>query len=335
MVPLCRSLATSYDAGIPILKSLEQAEQMERNGAAKRVLRSIAEDVRKGSTLEEAARGQSKFLSPFFVSLLASGERGGRLDIMLRDLADYFEDRLDMQRHIRGVLAYPLFQLVFAYFAGTFALGLVRKLNVWRKAEGGGADALMQYVREYVAFQLTAMGVLGLLFIIAVLLSRAGVFQWISGAFTTFIWPMSVVTRKFALARFFRSFALLLGSGLHINRCIESAAAITANPFIEKDLLKALPVVREGGTLVEAFSRARSLTPMSREMLRVGELSGELEKQMKKISEYHLKEATHAVQVATKFLSIMIVLGVGGLVGYIVISFWTNFYGGMLDELGV
>ncbi|MEK7793888.1 MAG: type II secretion system F family protein, partial [Candidatus Hydrogenedentota bacterium] len=173
------------------------------------------------------------------------------------------------------------------------------------------------------------------LFIIAVVLSRAGVFQWVSGAFTTFIWPVSVVTRKFALARFFRSFALLLGSGLHINRCIESAAAITANPFIEKDLLKALPVVREGGTLVDAFARARSLTPMSREMLRVGELSGELEKQMKKISEYHLKEATHAVQVATKVLSAMIVLGVGVLVGYIVISFYSKLYGGMLDELGV
>jgi len=146
---------------------------------------------------------------------------------------------------------------------------------------------------------------------------------------------MSPVTRKFGLARFFRSMSLLISSGLRIDHCIENSAAVVSNPYLEKDLLKALPGVRDGQTLVEAFSESRLLTPTAREMLYVGEESGSLDQTLRKVSEYHLAEATHAVQVATKILGVLIALIVGGLVGYIIITFYSRLYGGMLDDLGV
>ncbi len=335
MVPLCRQLATSFDAGIPIIRTFEHVGSITNDGKVRRVLIEMTDSLKRGSTLGEAALSQRKFLSPFFIQLLASGERGGQIDIMLRDLAQYFEDRLEMQRMIRRMMAQPVFYLFVAWFGGTFAFGILGVVREAFAGTGGGTEGVMVYLGEYARFQVKAIIVFAGLVAIAIVLARLGLFGWISGAVTTFIWPISVVTRKFALARFFRSFALLLNSGLSITKCIEGAASVTANPYIQKDLLKAIPEIRAGATLVEAFSHSRQLTPMSREMLAIGEQSGKLELQMRKISQYHLEEATHATQVATRVFATTVFLLVAGLIGYIVISFYMNLYGSMFDELGI
>ncbi len=331
MVPLCRQLATSYGAGIPILRTLDHVGAQVRDAKTKRVLKSIGDDIRKGSTLTEAVGAQSEFLSPFFVHLLASGEHGGHLDVMLRDLADYFEDRLKMQRAIMSTLALPMIQLTMAWFLGSFALGITQgALDA-----GGGTSGVMAWITEvYIPFQLMAIAFFALMGAVAVALSRFGLLGWVTGLISTYVWPLKNVTRKFAMARFFRSFSLLIASGLPIVKCIEQSAAVIGNPYIERDLLQAVPPIRRGSTLTEALSHARYVTPLAREMVQVGEVSGNLDGQMKKAAEYHLDEASHAVQVATKVMGALIGLAVAGVIGYVVISFYSNLYGG-LDALGI
>lgn len=328
LVPLCRQMATSYDAGIPIIRTLEMMSDNARDGRSKQVFRAMAEDTRAGATLGEAARRQQKYLPRFFIELLHSGELGGRLDVMLRDMADYYEDRLAMQRKIVGAMVYPTLQLTAAWFIGTFALGLIGKLNL----ESGEAINLGQYFSDYLLFQGVSMGVLAVVLIAIVILSRLGVISWSWGLILNYIWPLNMVTRKFALARFFRGFSLLLGSGMNIKSCIANSAAITGNPRIEKDLLTSIPRVAQGATLVEAFRPCRSLTPVAREMLEVGEHSGHLEQSLRKVSEYHLEEGRHAVTVASKIMGVVIVLMVGALIGYIIISFWMKYFS-LLDSI--
>lgn len=330
MVPLCRQLSTSFNAGIPIIRTIENVGSMNRDRKVKRVLIEMGDALKKGSTLGDAAHAQSKYFSPFFVQLLAVGERGGHLDVMLKDLAQYFEDRLQMQRDIRSAMAIPMIQLCAAWFAGTFVYGIFDVITA-----GTGVTGVKEYFGVYVAFQMKAAMVFALLFFVAVILSRLGLFGWITGAFTTFVWPLSIVTRKFALARFFRSFALLLGGGISVIKCIEGSATVVANPYIAKDLSKSIEPIRQGATLVEAMNHTRQLTPMAREMLVVGEESGNLEAQMEKISEYHLAEANQAVAMATKAFGVLIMVAVGCLVGYIVISFYSRLYGDIFNELGI
>ena len=337
LVPLCRQISTSYGAGIPILKVLDYAGEHSRNGAVRKVMRSMSDDVRRGSTLGDAARAQSKYLPLFFIGLLATGERGGQLDVMLKDLADYYEDRLSMQRMIVQMMTYPIIQMAFAWFFGTFAFGM---LGVIQEAldsptGGEGVGAVTAYFQRYLVFQAQAMAALAVLLVIAIILARMGLLSWITCFFTTHIWPVSIVTIKFGLARFFRSLSLLLGAGVSVMTAIKSSAEITSNPYMEKDLLKAIPPIRDGSTLVEAFAHTKCLTPLAREMLLVGEQSGNLEGSLKKVSEYHLQEATQAVTMATKFFTVVLLLGMAGLVGYLIITFWTKFYGSMLDGLGV
>ena len=93
--------------------------------------------------------------------------------------------------------------------------------------------------------------------------------------------------------------------------------------------------MRDGATLVEAFAESRSLTPLAREMLAVGEESGDLEGHLKKASEYHMDQATQAVKVATTVGIQVVIVCVLGYVGYLIISFYMRLYGGMLDGLGI
>lgn len=328
LVPLCRQMATSYDAGIPIIRTLDLMADNARDSRSKQVFRSMADDARNGATLGEAARRQQKYLPRFFIELLHSGELGGRLDVMLHDMADYYEDRLAMQRKIVGAMVYPALQLTAAWFLGTFALGLIGRLNL----DSGEAISISGYINEYLLFQGLAMAILAAVVIGIIVLSRLGLISWSWGLILNYMWPLSNVARKFSLARFFRGFSLLIGSGMNIKSCITNAAAISGNAYIEKDLLQAVPRVAEGATLVEAFAPCRTLTPVAREMLLVGEHSGNLEQSLRKVSEYHLEEGRHAVQVASKIMGVLIVLAVGGLVGAIIISFYSKYFS-MLDSI--
>jgi type IV pilus assembly protein PilC len=333
MVPICRQLATAYDAGIPILRGLEIVKNQLRDKRAQQVFQNMHDDIQRGLTLGDAAQNQARYLGPYFVALLRSGEHGGRLDVMLRDLAQYFEDRLVMRRTFAAMMAYPALQIAAAWFLGTFALGLLGKIR--GLISGTGDFEFMAYLAEYAMFHLKAFGIFGAIFFICAILARLGVFAYVWGAVATFIWPIAPITRRFALARFFRSLALLIGSGVHIVPCIQSAAEVSANPYIEKELLKAVPPVKDGATLTEAFAGVKYLTPTAHEMIFVGEQSGELDKTLHKVSEYYTAEASHAVQIGTRILGVAILLSVALLIGYIIITFYTSLYGGIMNEYGI
>jgi len=334
MVPLCRQLATSYEAGIPIIRSLEIVGEQINSHRAKTVLRDMRDALRAGATLDEAAHQQSAYMSPYLIQLLASGERGGRLDIMLRDLADYFEDRLKMQRTIMAAMALPCIYLCLGWFFLTFAF-MILKATFETMGNRGTSFDFTAFFRQYALFQGKALAAAALIFAVGVILSRLGLFKWIWGTFTTHVWPFAPVTRRFSLARFLRSFSLLLGSGLRIDHCIESAADVTVNPYIRRDLLKAAPLVKEGVTLDKAFAQTRYLTPTAREMIYMGEHSGNLEEMLRKASEYYLEEATHAVAIMTRFFFVGTLVAVLLFVGYFIIKFYLTLYGGILDEFGI
>jgi type IV pilus assembly protein PilC len=331
MVPLCRQLATAYDAGIPILRSFEMVTSESKDRRVKQVITDISDDIKKGASLAEASRAQAQYLPRFFIELLATGEHGGKLDVMLRDLADYFEDRLNIQRQVLGAMVYPIIQLTAAWFLGTFSLMLIGSIDF----NATEPFSLESFFAKYAEFQARAIIVFVLIFLACIVLARLDIFKYIWGAGATYIWPFSNVTQKYGLARFFRSMSLLVGSGLRIDYCILSSASVTANPYMQRDLEQAAPLVKEGATLAEAFSRSRHLTPTAREMINVGEHSGELERAFQKVSDLHLEEANHAVHVMTRIMTVAIILGVALVIGYVIITFYTRYFGMVFDELGI
>ncbi len=326
LVPLCRQLATSYEAGIPVLRSLEMASTTGGDKTVREMTRTMHTAIQGGKTLGQAARDQSKLLPPFLIELLEAGEKGGRLDVMLRDLADYYEDRAAMQRQIASSMVYPAFQLTSAWFLGTFSLRLVSRI-------GEGVFDFSAYLHGYLIFQAEAMAVLAGIIAVCIFMARMGWLSYVWGLFTTFIWPLSKVTQKFALARFFRSMSLLIEAGMSMKSCIINSAAVMTNPYIQKDLLKAVPLVQQGSTLVQAFAESRFLTPTAREMIVVGEETGNLDKSLLKVSQLHMAEANEAVKRAQAVMSVLTVLAIGGVIGYIVIKFYMTYINKALEGI--
>lgn len=335
VVPLCRQLATSYDAGIPVLRGLEIVGRQNGDKRIRQVMTEMGDTIKNGGSLGDAARAQRRYLPQFFVELLATGELGGKLDIMLRDLAQYYEDRLEMQRSIVRSMIYPCIQLAAAWYLGSFALMLIGQIRGVFKSDGREPFDLAQFFSDYAVFQTKATIVFAAIFVVGVVLSRMGLFGYVWGLFATHVWPLSPVTKRFGLARFFRSMSLLIGAGMRVDHCIVNSASITANPYMEKDLLKAVAPVREGYTLVESFGATRFLTPTAREMIAIGEQSGQLEQSLRKVSEYHLEEAQHAVAIATRVMGVLILLVVAVLIGYVIISFYMMYFGMLGDLMNV
>jgi type IV pilus assembly protein PilC len=329
MAPLCHQLATHHNAGIPILRSLELIGHQTRYHKVKTVVESIRDDVQRGMTLTDAAARQGRYVPRVFIELLAAGEKGGRLDYVLRDLAKYYEDRLATKRAIAAMMAYPALQLTLGWFLGSFALMIVGQ-------QFSSINALFEWiVWGYGMFQLKVIAAAAILFFGSALLSRLGVAPSLWTWLTTFVWPVCLLTRKFALARFFRTFSLLVSSGMNIVHCVDRAAATTGNPYIQRDLMKAVEPIRQGETLASAFTRCNWIPTMAFEMLTVGEESGDLDVQLRRVSDALLAEAEHAATIAARVLNVAILLGVGLVLGFVIIRFYMNLYGGMLDELGV
>jgi len=328
MVPLCRQLATTYDAGIPLIQAFDAIKRESRDAEIRDLLTRMQDSIKDGSTLTEAVRAEERYLPPYVIESIAAGELGGRLDVMFRDLAAYFEDRLRIRRTIAKALFYPVTLAVVAWFLGTFALMMVRSAMAGMFASGP-TFSFGGFFVQYGWFQARALVVFGLFAVTALLLARFGILAWIWGAVATFIWPLSRVTRRFALARFFRSLSLLIQSGLPMHDCIERSAAVTMNPYIARDMLTAVPFVRDGQSLTDAFRHSQFLLPTAREMLYVGEESGELDKTLRKVSEYYLEEATHAVEQAVPILYYIVYFAAAGFIGYIVFQFYASYFGAL------
>jgi type IV pilus assembly protein PilC len=331
MVPMCRQLATTYKAGIPVLQGLELASRQTRQPKVRNVLRQMAFDIRQGDTLHAAAQHQSLRLPRFFVELLGAGETGGRLDVMLDDLADYYEDRQAMQRQVASQMVYPIILLVISWLLIPFALEMVSSAL----KSTGAAVNIGAHINDWAIGRVFSALRWGVVFAVIVVLSRLGIFQWFSGAITTFVWPFSRVARKMALARFFRTFSLLLSSGMNTMAAIQRSASVINNPYIERDLLKAIPAVREGATLSDAFGRCRYITPAAHEMLIVGEQSGELDNLLRKLSQYFHNESMHELKVAMQIGVQVFMLAIMVGIGYFIIKFYMTLYGGIFNEFGI
>ena len=328
MAFLCRELATTYNAGIPLLTAFDMVSKHCGSMKMRQMLTRISNAIHNGADLDSAVRNEQKLLPEMFIEVVHAGEIGGRLDELFADLAEYYESLWQMWRSTTAAMVYPLLQLLSAWFLGTFSLGIVGKVNPFATEHFD----LGNYLAAYFIFQLKVAIIVAVIIALLIFLGRLGVLRMPWALFKNVVWPIRYIANKFAMARFFRTLALLVASGLNMRQCIERSAAVTMNPLIERDLLKAIPVIMNGGSLVQAFSECKYINRVGHEMILVGEKSGQIDATLKKVAEYHYNEAESAVQTASKLLFVAIVLAIGVIIGGIVIYFYANMYGSMMKN---
>ncbi len=322
MAVVCRELGHAYDAGIPLVQACRLVSQNARQGTVRHVFSDIANRIERGSTLAEAIAAHDAVFPPLFRVVLSAGEKGGHLDKMLYELADYFDSQVELRRTITSMMALPVLQLIAAWYLGTFALGLIRNLHF----DARTPFQLRAYVEAYLRFQgVVTLIVAGALFALYWARRLPQLSAWFNGLSSLFL-RINPIAKRLALARFFRSMALLTRSGLSIRQCIQQSAATTGFRGMEEDLRRAELGVAKGATLREAFGACKTLTPLDREMISVGETSGKLDEAFRKAAEYHFAAAQHATAIALRVANVLVILCVGAVVGYVVISFYASYF---------
>lgn len=322
-----RQFSTMLNAGLPLLSCLDILSKQTESAGLKRVLADVRADVEGGHSLADALRRQSKVFDNLFVNMVESGETGGALDVILSRLATYLEKSVALERKIKGAMIYPVIITVVAVIA--IAVLLIFVIPVFAKMfEGVGRELPAMTLLVISLSNFLKVAALPLL-IIAIALFTV-IRRWHkteSGARTMdpLLLKLPIfgdLIRKQAIARFSRTLATLLSSGVPIIDALEITAKSAGNWVIEDAILKARTSIKGGENIADPLSKTAVFPPMVTQMIAIGEASGGLDEMLTKVADFYDAEIDQAVENLTNALEPVIMIFLGGVVGFIVISMY-------------
>ena len=329
LVIFIRQFATMIDAGLPLVQCLDILSSQGDNKAFCAILRDIKSSVEQGATFSESLKRHPKVFDELFVNLIAAGEMGGILDTILNRLGVYIEKRVKLQRQVRGALVYPI--AVFFIAVGVLGVLLTVVVPTFEKmfADFGGTDALPPLTQFVIGM---SHGVVDRLpYIIGV---GAALFVSVTYSYSTrrgkrfWHWLMLVfpaigpAMRKIAVARFTRTMGTLLASGVPILDSLQVVAKTAGNVLIESALLQVAEKITEGRTMSEPLAETKIFPSMVVQMIGVGEQTGALDVMLNKIADFYEDEVDVAVSGLTAMMEPIMMVGIGGMVGFMLIAMY-------------
>lgn len=322
-----RQFSTMLNAGLPLLTCLEILGKQTESQGLKRVLAEVRGDVEGGLSLADALRRQPKVFDNLYVNMVESGETGGALDVILMRLATYLEKTAALIRKIRGAMIYPAIISIVA--VGAIAIMLLFVIPIFaRMFEGVGAELPMmtQMVMKMSKF-LQIYGLPLLIFVVALITITRRWHKTESGARALDPIFLKVpvfgdLMKKQSIARFSRTLSTLLSSGVPIIDALEITARSAGNWVIEDAILKARTSIKGGENIADPLSKTAIFPPMVTQMIAIGEASGGLDDMLAKVADFYDAEVDQAVENLTNALEPIIMVVLGGIVGFLVISMY-------------
>jgi type IV pilus assembly protein PilC len=324
-----RQLATMVSSGMSLLRSLYVIEEQTDNEKLKETWSQARKDVEAGISLSGALQRHPDVFNELYVAMVAAGESGGILEATLERVADQLEKDDSLRRQVRAAMIYPA---LIGGFATCVLIALVAFLvPVFEKVFkdfGGDLPPITKFTvglshlvtgRWYVCIAAVALTVWGFRKWKG---SERGREQW--DRFKLKV-PMKIgdIVQKVALARYSRTFSALIGAGVPMLEAIEITGRTSGNRVIEKAMDEIRESVKAGGTIAEPMNRAPEAFPgMVVQMVGVGEETGALETMLSKVADFYEDQVAAAIKALTSILEPVMIIIVGGMVGFIVIAMY-------------
>jgi type IV pilus assembly protein PilC len=326
------------DAGLPLVQCLEILGEQEENPVFAQVIDKVRGDVEAGASLAEAMRKHPKAFDDLYVNMIAAGEAGGILDIILQRLSTYIEKVVRLKNQVKSAMIYPVAVLVIA--TGIVWLILWKVIPVFQQLlESVGGDlplitAVVVGASNFVGRYTIWMVLVGVLVWVAV--SRYYKTyrgrRVIDGALLK-VPIIGELIRKVAVARFCQTLSTLTASGVPILDGLEITARTSGNAIIEDAVIAVRKAVEEGRTLAQPLGETKVFPPMVVQMINVGEQTGALDQMLQKIAEFYEEEVDTAVGGLTKLIEPLMIVVLGGIIGTIVAAMYLPLYS-VLSEIG-
>ena len=328
-----RQFATMINAGLAMVRCLDILSEQTEDKKLRETLIQVRRDVEGGSTLSNSLAKHPNVFSMLYISMVKAGEMGGVLDEVLERLAGFMEKDFALKKKVKSALTYPVVILLMAsgivFFLVTYILPTFVALFE------GMSLALPLPTQILIAVTKGARN--PAVVIPAIILLCVGGFmvgQYIKTPAGRKQYDMmrlnipvfGLLNRKVSISRFCRTLGTLLSSGVPIMQALEIVGRASGNEIIAMTVTKVRESIREGESIASPLGASGMFPPMVTQMVAVGEETGNLDAMLSKIADFYDTEVEYMLASLTSMLEPIMIVGMGGIVGFIVISVFLPLY---------
>ena len=333
-----RQFSVMLDAGLPLVQCLEILGGQEENKTFAAIINEVRSDVESGASIADAMRKHPKAFDNLYTNMVAAGEAGGILDIILQRLSSYIEKIVKLNSQVKSAMIYPVAVIVIAALVVFIILWKV--IPVFAQLFSGLGGEMPFLTRMVIA----ASNFVGRYFIFIAILIAAGFFA-INRYHETYrgrrvldglllkIPVLGMLLRKIAVARFCRTLSTLTASGVPILDGLEITAKTAGNAIIEDAVMAVRKSVEEGKTVSEPLAETKVFPAMVVQMINVGEQTGALDQMLSKIADFYEDEVDTAVAGLMKLIEPLMISILGVVIGTIVAAMYLPLYS-ILTKIG-
>lgn len=319
-------LASLVKAGVPILRALTLISQQTENGALRTVVDDLKRQVKDGRALSESMRRYPAYFNNLFLSMVRSGEQGGALDEVLYKVAEHRETEQRMRRRIQSAMAYPLVMLavgagtvfvMLTFFMPKF-VGIFERMHRELPLPTKMLIRVSHFMSEYWVWFLIAFG---FAFVVFGRARPGGKKKFFFDLIKLRVPLIKRFIRDAEIAKFCRTLGMLLKNGLPVYDSLSLATGTLDNDALRKQLeATGKEIINEGATLSASLGRIKIFPSFAVNMIAVGEEGGKLEESLNGVAGVYEKEVEQAIGIMTSLLEPLLILTVGGIVGFIVFA---------------
>jgi len=322
-----RQFSVMIDAGLPVVQCLDILGSQQENRTFQRVLFEIKQDVESGSNLSESFKKHPKVFDDLYCNLVAAGEAGGILDTILQRLSIYIEKAVKMKAAVKSAMIYPVVVVTVSILVVALIMWKVIPTFANLFSSLGGKLPLPTRVVIAISHFLGHWGLPCIVLIIVVIIVLRMYYKTTGGRYlidklTLKLPVLGLVLKKIAVARFCRTLATLVSSGVPILEGLDITARTSGNAIIEEAILKTRKSVEEGKTITAPLEESGIFPGMVTQMIGVGEQVGALDSMLGKIADFYEDEVDEAVANLMSMLEPIIIVFLGATIGGIVIAMY-------------
>lgn len=327
MVVFTRQFSSLIDSGVPIVQALDILFQQERRPQFKTILGKVKSEIEAGSGLAEALARHPRVFNEFFIRLVEAGEVSGTLDTSLKRVGIQLEKLGRLKAKVVKALMYPIITLVVAVAVLIFLLvKVIPEVSKLYKESSAQLPEVTQFVLGLSTWLqgnwiFIVMGLVGTVFG-AMFGYRVESIQKIVDPLILRLPVLGGLIKKSSIARFTRTMATLVASGVPLLTGFQICMRIIQNLAIRDTVQASASGVQEGKSIVYGLSKGGFFPPMVLHMISIGEMTGKLDDLLAKVADIYDDEVDDAVDAMTGLLQPMLIVGVGGIVAFLLLSMY-------------
>ena len=327
VIIFARQFSTMIDAGLPLLQCLDILQSQQENPTFKKNLKKIKESVESGETFADSLKKFPKAFNELFINMVAAGEAGGILDVILNRLSAYMEKMAKLKRQVKGAMTYPIITIIVAIIV--VAIILVFVIPVFAEMFSDFGSTLpgpTLFVMALSNFAIHNIGyIIGGIFVILFLIKRT--YASVRGRILMDdmflrLPVIGILIRKVAVAKFTRTTSTMLSSGVSILEALDIVAKTAGNRIVEFAIQDVKTGISEGRSIADPLLESGVFPSMVCSMIAVGESTGALDTMMEKIADFYDDEVDQAVKNLTDMIEPFMLVFLGVVVGGLVISMY-------------